>query len=165
MDWIKIKSIGILLINKYKYVLIILLTGIFLMLLPSEKEETLPQITSEKPQPSLQESLSQILSLVDGAGKVEVLLTVKAGEETIYQINQDLSSSEHSTDRQLETVIMTNGSREESGLIKQTNPPVYLGAIVLCQGADNNKVKLSIVEAVKSVTGLPSNCISVLKMK
>lgn len=165
MDWMKIKSQSSVLISKYKYIFLILLSGIFLMLLPNEKEEATVTIHAEKPQPSLQESLSQILSLVEGAGRVEVLLTTKSGEETIYQTNQDYSSGESNLDRHMDTVIVTNGSREERGLIRQMNPPVYLGAIVLCQGADSNKVKLSIVEAVKSVTGLPSNCISVLKMK
>ena len=54
---------------------------------------------------------------------------------------------------------------EESGLIRQINPPAYLGAIVVCQGADNNTVRLAIVEAVSRATGLGADKISVLKMR
>jgi stage III sporulation protein AG len=43
--------------------------------------------------------------------------------------------------------------------------PQYLGAIVVCQGADRSDVRLAIVEAVSALTGLGADKISVLKMK
>ena len=59
----------------------------------------------------------------------------------------------------------SDSSRNETGLIRQIIPPVYRGAVVLCQGAENANIRLQIVEAVKSVTGLSSDHITVLKMK
>ena len=41
----------------------------------------------------------------------------------------------------------------------------YLGAIILCQGADHADVKLQITQAVSRATGLGTDRISVLKMK
>ena len=61
--------------------------------------------------------------------------------------------------------MTTDSDRNETGLVHQINPPVYLGAVVLAQGADNPVVKLSIVEAVSKVTGLGADKISVLKMQ
>ena len=58
-----------------------------------------------------------------------------------------------------------NIRRADPGLVRQVNPPEYLGAVVLCQGADNPSVKLSIVEAVSKATGLTTDRITVLKMK
>jgi len=40
-----------------------------------------------------------------------------------------------------------------------------MGAVIVCQGADDPQVRLSIVDAVSKVTGLGSDKISVLKMK
>jgi stage III sporulation protein AG len=86
-----------------------------------------------------------------------VLLTPASGKETLYQTNENGDDSD--------TVIITDSSRNESGLIRQVNPPVYLGAIVLCQGGDRPSVRLAIVDAVSKVTGLGADRISVLKMK
>ena len=61
--------------------------------------------------------------------------------------------------------MVTGSDRSEKGLVRQINPPEYLGAVVLCQGADNAAVKLAIVEAVSKATGLSTDRITVLKMK
>ena len=162
MDWIANKEQIVEYIKKYRFVLLVLLLGLFLMLLPEPEQAEMPvQVPVRETPPSLQESLSEILSHVSGAGVVKVLLTQAAGEETVYQTDDDLSSD--GTRRQV--VIVTNASREEIGLIRQINPPAYLGAVVLCQGADSATVRLSIVEAVANATGLTSDRITVLKMK
>lgn len=162
MDWVKLKSSGMEAVKKYRYVLLVVLAGILLMALPESKEEQeKPEKTAEASQPCLQESLSDILSQIAGAGKVKVLLTEAAGEQTIYQTDENYAGS----DIRRQTVLVTNVSREEAGLVKQVNPPTYQGAIVLCQGADSASVRLSIVEAVSNATGLSTDKISVLKMK
>lgn len=43
--------------------------------------------------------------------------------------------------------------------------PTYQGAIVVCQGADDPGVKLALVQAVASVTGLGTDQITVVKMR
>lgn len=162
MDWVSLKSNGLDGIKKYRYVLLVVLAGIFLMTLPEgRKESEEPQQTIETTQPVLQDSLAEILSQIAGAGKVKVLLTEAAGEQTIYQTDEDHSSS----DIRRQTVLVTNSSREETGLVRQINPPTYQGAIILCQGADSAAIRLSIVEAVANATGLSTDKISVLKMK
>lgn len=162
MDWVKLKSSGMEAVKKYRYVLLVVLAGILLMALPESKEEQeKPEKTVEASQPCLQESLTDILSQIAGAGKVKVLLTEAAGELTIYQTDENYAGS----DIRRQTVLVSNASREEAGLVKQVNPPTYQGAIVLCQGADSASVRLSIVEAVSNATGLSTDKISVLKMK
>jgi len=63
------------------------------------------------------------------------------------------------------TITVTGTNRNEEGLIKQINPPTYLGAIIICQGADSASVRLAIVDAVSKLTGLGADSIAVLKMK
>ena len=96
---------------------------------------------------------------------LKVLLTEAVGAETIYQTDEDRNLSNNSESVRVETVIVTNADREEQGLIRTVTPPVYLGAIIVCQGGDQPAVKLSIVQAVSSVTGISSERITVLKMK
>lgn len=162
MDWITGKEQISGFIKKYRYMFLILLIGIFLMSLPDVAETEQEHTTGiQMPEPDLQESLADFLSKVSGAGKVDVLLTELEGERTHYQVDEDISQE----DVRRDTVVVTDANRVETGLVRQVDPPVYLGAVVLCQGADNAAVRLSIVEAVKSVTGLSSDRITVLKMK
>ena len=147
-------------VKKYQYVLWAVLLGVFLMLLPQKKEEPEREIPAQTEAAlTLEEELSVILSKISGVGKAEVLLTELSGSSTIYQT--DTAQNQGNSD----TVIVMDRNREEQGLVKQVLPPVYKGALVVCQGADSASVRLNVVDAVKSVTGLSSDCITVLKMK
>ena len=148
--------------KKYRVVILILIFGIALLTFPEKKQEEpmqTPVVHTEKS--SLEASLADILSQIHGAGKVEVLLTQAAGERITYQTDEDISG----TDTRRNTVLITNSDRDETGLVRQVLPPVYQGAIVVCQGADSAQIRLAVVEAVMCVTGLTSDRISVLKMK
>ena len=154
-------------IQKNKYVVLVLLIGIVLMLLPSKKEDTaqVESTTKEVSILSVEERLTQILQQVEGAGEVQVMLTEASGEETIYQANEDQSQNDTLSSIQKDTVTITDSKRNEQGLIRQQNPPKYLGAIVVCRGGDKPSIRLAIIDAVSKVTGLGTDKISVLKMK
>lgn len=163
MDWIAQKRRLWELLKQYRYVALVILIGLFLLWLPTESTPE-PSVASEEPsvaQTTLQEELSQLLSEVSGAGKVTVLLTQAKGEETLYQEDARVSD----TESQYDTVVITGSDRMETGLIRQVIPPIFQGAVVLCQGADSPQVQLAMVEAVKCATGLTADCITVLKMK
>ena len=165
MDWLAYKATAQEYIKKYKYIIIAILAGILMMTYPGPKSSTVVVHQEEEKIDNLEESLAQILSKVYGAGKVEVLLSEASGEQTIYQANENRSKTSENTDIRTDTVLVTDSNRNEAGLIRQINPPVYQGAIVLCQGADSASVQLAIVQAVGDVTGLTSDRITILKMK
>lgn len=156
-------------LNKYKYVALVILIGVVLMLLPSRKEKTTLQTTATSQNSVLEdpidEKLTEILRNTNGVGDVYVLLTKGEGEETIYQTDSDSTIGENDSNVHSSTVTVTDSQRGQSGLIRQINPARYLGAVVVCQGADDPQVRLQVVDAVSKATGLKSNCISVLKMK
>lgn len=153
---------------RYKYILLIFAVGIVLMLFPTDSKKTEQQSVQVQEQPKsetlrLEEQLSALLSQLAGAGKVQVLLTEATGQQTVYQENRDTSQQSETT--KTSTVIVSGSTRGQEGLVCQVNPPTYLGAVVLCQGADLPSVRLSITEAVSNATGLGYHKISVLKMK
>lgn len=154
-------------LKKYRYPAIILAVGVVLMSLPTREEaDSLPQTTQPiAEQTSLADSLEDILSKMEGVGSVRVLLTEAQGGETIYQTDEDQNNGENSSSLREETVILSDERRTETGLVRQKIPPVYRGAIIVCQGADQPAVKLAIVNAVANVTGIGADRISVLKMK
>lgn len=162
MDWLRTLKKGGRLSRKYACALLVLLLGIGLMLFPKHTEmvETVePETTAVEY--SLEESLEAILSQIDGAGKVQVLLTVAQGTETVYQTD----TAETADSVKVETVIVTDAGKAQQGLIRQVNPEIYLGAVVVCQGGGSSAVQLAITKAVSAATGLTADKITVLKMK
>ena len=163
MDWIGTKERIQDFLKRYWYVALVLAVGLILMAIPSDKNDTeAPEQIALTDTPVLQEELEQILTQIRGAGKVRVLLTESSGAQTVYQTDQDTRGEGNSN---LKTVIVTDADRNQKGLIYRIDPPVYLGAVIVCQGGDSAAVKLAIVEAVSSVTGLSTDRITVLKMK
>lgn len=167
MDWMSVTGKIRTLAGRYKYVLLILLAGILLMSLPEAREEP---IKPDAPLPetgsrSKSEELEEILSQIDGVGKVRVMLTEAAGSETIYQTDEDRNQSSDAEDLRVETVIVSGSDRTEKGLVRTIVPPVYLGAIIVCQGGDSPVVRLSVIQAVSNVTGIGTDRITVVKMK
>lgn len=155
--------------QKYKYVILVLAFGLVLMLLPERKNEQPSSDPASRAQSQAEETdevrLARILSQIHGAGEVQVLLSLSKGEETLFQTDDDISMEESSSQTRIETVVISQTDRTETGLIRQVNPPVYQGAVIVCQGGDDPRVKLAIVDAVSNITGLGSDRISVLKMK
>ena len=156
-------------LQKYKFVALIILIGIVLMLLPNntQKKETKDgtQTNEIQDEINIEEELEEILKQTDGVGNVKVLLTKGEGEETIYQTDTESANKETERTKRSNTVTVTDSDRSQTGLVKQVNPPTYLGAVIVCQGGDNPQVQLKVIDAVSKATGLGANCISVLKMK
>lgn len=168
MDLTQMKNKVLTALGKHKYALAILALGLVFVLLPTttEREQTQIQQTQQTVTQvqDTQQALETLLSRVEGAGKVEVLLTYAAGPLTVYQEDADITEGE-STVTRYQTIIIRDSNGSETGLVQQVIPAQYLGAVILCQGADKPKVKLAIVEAVSKATGLGADQISVLKMK
>ncbi len=152
-------------IKKYRYAAIVLVVGIILMVIPISKGDEAPppvQPSAVEEEEDLAQQLQDILSTIRGAGQVRVLLSVASGEKVIYQMDEDRQADDSV---RLETVIVTDSERNQTGLVQQIQSPVYLGAVVVCQGAEKPEVRLAIVEAVRNATGLGADKISVLDMK
>lgn len=154
-------------LKKYRYVLLVLLLGIVLMSIPSKTEQKVKQPERHKQTEitdDLQVRLAQVLSKIQGVGKVEVMLTQASGQEYIYQMDEDSDEDNDGCSVNKKTVILSDSSRNESALIKKTIPAQYLGAIIVCQGADRPQVRLALMEAVTKITGLGSDRIAIVKM-
>jgi len=168
MDRIKVKAAVAAAVKKYGYALVILLAGILLLMLPKKTASASDTEGISVQQPcilSMEERLSDILSHVSGAGKVRVLLTQAKGEETVYQTDQQATSAENSGSTRMETVTVTGADRTEQALVRQVICATYMGAVIVCEGADDPSVCFAIVSAVSKATGLGADKITVLKTK
>lgn len=163
-------------IKKYKYALLILLLGIALLLLPSGKKETKTQSEPTKAAADddayaalTEQRLTEMLSKIQGAGRVEVMLTLRRGSRTQYQ--SDTQNSEETSDdgtrraSEQKTVILSEGSAYDKAAVSAVDYPLFQGALVVSEGADTASVKLALMQAVSALTGLSSDQITVVKMK
>lgn len=110
-----------------------------------------------------EERIRTLLEQVEGVGTASVRLSAAASEETVYLENKKLASDgreESST-----TVTVPKGSGTSEAVVVKKLRPELLGCVVACTGADSDAVRLRVVSAVRSLTGLPTDRITVLKSK
>ena len=155
--------------TRYRLPVLLLLAGIVLISFPARSTTQVKSITQDAELSfdlaATQKRLAEVLQTVEGAGRVELMLTLSAGPETIYQTNDRRVSSESGLTAEKDTVLLSQSGAEKSPVVVQMRYPRFQGALVVCDGADSPSVRLSIVEAVSSLTGLASAHISVIKMK
>ncbi|MEA4895329.1 MAG: stage III sporulation protein AG [Oscillospiraceae bacterium] len=147
---------GLLGILKNKYALIVLAAGLILILWPgsSKKEET-PATELTAPAFSITDEetrLASQLSRIKGAGKVSVLLSVKGSA------SRELAEGEEGT------LVVSENGKERVVDLYYVNPD-YLGAVIVCEGADSAEVRLKVSKAVAVYTGLGMDEITVLSMQ
>lgn len=149
--------------ERYKYALLVVLAGVFLLLLPDsdmeKKTAQPPPDTSALSAEELEEKLAHTLSQIQGAGRVSVALTVKEGARQVLarDVEQDVEEINQ------EHVLVSEGSGRQSVVPLQSIGPVYQGALVVCDGGDDSRVRLQVLEGVRVLTGLSSDKISVSK--
>ena len=157
-------------ISKFRLPLLIFAAGLLLMLLPTGKRstqavQTAAQAAQTQELTPSQEEMEAILSRIDGVGRVDLLLTLRTSGASVYQTDTRTVTSGSGTTEECQTVFgQTSGSGKEP-VVQTTLAPQYQGALVGCDGADRASVRLAVVQAVTSLTGLGSNQIAVVKMK
>lgn len=117
---------------------------------------------------TLEEKLKSVLSKTEGAGRVEVMITLQSSDEKIYATDEktNYKSSDSVTERTYdEQYVLSDGNSDDGGIVLKTNAPEIKGVIVVCDGGDNSAVANQITNAVCASLGIQSNCVSVLKMK
>lgn len=124
----------------------------------------------------LETRLTEILSNIQDAGKVSVMITLKTGSEIIPAMNQSISDkttnendqeggtriiNEQSTSGDV-VVVGEQGGASKPLVLKEINPEIN-GVIIVAEGAKNPKVKLLLTEAVQTVLDVPAYRVSVFQ--
>ena len=116
----------------------------------------------------LEKRLKDILSKIDGAGKVDVMVTLHSeGEKLILKDSADSKSAISFGNEAVngeKTVMQKDGSKEQPFVRKITKAEIR-GVIVCADGADNQKTKNEIISACTAVLDVPVTRVSVVKRK
>ena len=144
----------------------------------AQKNQTIQEKESQVvEQNELEQKLETILSKIEGAGNVEVLITYSQSSELVpvYNESSTVSTTEESDQQggtrrieenttQKEVIYEENSGQKELVTQKVINPKVE-GAIILAEGAEDSTVKTNIVQAVEAVTGIATHKIQVFTSK
>lgn len=133
-----------------------------------------------------EERLKTVLSSVEGAGQVQVMITAKASREQVVEKDVIKSSTNvtetdsaggkrvSSENSYSESTLYENGRTSSDGLSSgQTNSPYVIkelepeieGVVVVTQGGDDLLVVNEITESVSVLFNLPVHKIKVVKME
>ena len=149
--------------GRYRYILLAVLAGAVLLLMPGKTEQTEKGRTQEKEisfdLQAEEHRLERILSQIQGAGRVTVMLTVKEGTRQVLAKDTRLSEREQSST----AVVVSSGSGQEEPVFLQSIYPRFQGALVVCDGGGDARIKLELLEAMRALTGLGAEKIAVCK--
>ncbi len=164
--------------------IIILLAGSFLFN-PNETKDTLKDASSvtsgdkgsgsQSPMSGedmvidIENRLSELLSQVEGAGQVRVMVYADTSTEQIpaYNNEQDTRNDER-TDGKTSEISETRQlalSGDDSPIILKTIVPQIKGVVVVAEGADDMLIKAQLNNAVCTLLGIPEHRVQILKHK
>lgn len=143
---------------KLYFTLAALCIVLLLLIKPSaDTPEPTPAAAPPEPEESyseaLERSLEEIISQIQGVGKVSVMVTVEGTAKKVYAADKSESDSKNDE----KTVIL--GSKE--ALLESTEYPRVKGVLVVCSGGKSAAVKEKVVDAVSTVLEIPTSKVCV----
>lgn len=158
-------------LRQYKFVLIVIVIGLVLLMIPStndslEEAASIIEKTEEDfSVEALEAKLEETLAEIDGAGRVQVMLTVQGGMKRVLAQDGRMEQEGSDVQRETEVVVVSSGSGGEETVLVQQIYPQFQGALVVAGGGGDPTVRLKLTEAVAALTGLGADKISICKGK
>ena len=181
--------------KNYTNILILVLVGILLVIGSNFFKSSTSTITTENSnvqknniteannlsveqyQIGLRNELKNVLQLIKGIGRVEVIIYCESGEEQIPAFNNNETNSntvEKATDGSSRnitqksngsTIVVTNEGGDSKALIIKKNKPKVTGIFIVAEGAEDKVIELQVSKAVASLYDIPENKVNVYPMK
>ena len=116
----------------------------------------------------IESKLEKVLSNIEGAGDVSVMVTVESSPQLVIATSkEEKTTSNNSTNSNsnnitvVETPVIVTKNGVSSPLVLQEIQPKITGVIVVAQGANDAKVRLELLKAVQSVLNIEISCIEI----
>jgi len=138
--------------------------------------ESSQEASKEKGSTDREKRLKDVLSVIQGAGQVDVMITYKTGKEVVPAMNTVESSTEteekdsnggvrRTTQTDVNTQPVSMDSPDGSQpLISRENEPEVQGVIVVAEGAEDIQVRIGLQQAVQTLLGIQSDQVEVFVM-
>lgn len=179
--------------RRIENLVIILIVGIIIIIVASsftgdgknkkntqqaKDEIVLVSVGTEDKITKLEQRLESILSEIEGAGTVKVMVTGITDGEVVHAYNQieenSITEEKDNTERtgrtdeyrrEQEMVFIEASTGERVPVVIKSYEPEIKGVVVVADGAGSSAVRQDIKAAVEALTGLPAHKINVLKRK
>lgn len=168
--WDKIKGI-----KHFEIIIVVAFCAILLLIYSStfssdnQQENTLTALTTEEYANYLENKLSNVLSQINGAGNVSVMITLSCGIEYVYATNtteetttQTVAGTTTTQTTKTEEIILVSVSGKNSPIIIRENLPKVSGVVVVSSGANNISVMLELQKAVMALLEVNAEDIEIL---
>lgn len=136
------------------------------------KKNSTTEMKTKKQVTKIEEEMEQILSRIDGAGKVKVMITYDGTVEyiTANTINKNKTTSQdgdrlNDTTSEVISPVIVNQNGESGPVILKEVQPDIKGVIIVAEGAYNKSVKLELMRAVMVALDVGAENIEVFVMK
>lgn len=155
------------LLERYKWILLVMAVGLVLLALPGGKESMRAQEQRQACMPQsfdlaeTEQKFSKALSEISGAGEVTVVLSVKTGTRQLLAEDSSYEEEEDGVKEKTATVVLSKGSGVEEAVKLQEIYPQFQGALIISSGGNDAVVRLKLTEATAALTGLGANKISI----
>lgn len=153
-------------------VLLVLIVSVYYTLFANDsktEESAISYTSSLEYCKVLEQKLCSVLSNVNGAGNVSVMITLESGPELkiATQIDEKTNTNTNSNGTTtsvtvVEEPIIVTQNGEEQPLVLMEILPVVKGVVVVAEGAKDVKVRLDLLEAVQALLGLANSNIQIL---
>jgi len=154
--------------KKYRYPALILALGLLLLLIPAGKQEketpepAAPQAASDFDLETFTRQAEALLSGIQGAGKVRLLLTLEDDGRRSYLLEEN-GSDERDRQQREARAVLERVDGDDLPVPVTLVYPRFRGAVAVCGGADSPGTVLRIKETIGSLTGLGMDRITVIK--
>ena len=133
-----------------------------------EKEESQPQtMVQGSYEQQMEKRLEKILSTIDGVGNVNVFVMTETSVKTIYAGNEDLKTNGENTNsknQSIEIVFEKNGTTTKPIVSLEIYPEIT-GVLIVAEGADDEKLRLCVINAVSVALDIENSKVEVLSGK
>ncbi|MBR5579635.1 MAG: stage III sporulation protein AG [Lachnospiraceae bacterium] len=127
---------------------------------------------------SAEKKLEELLSFMEGAGKVKVMITLDSLGEKVLEKDTPVernvvtetdagggSRNTNNMNSQESTVYITDSRGNKIPYVVTETLPAVKGVTVVCSGGDNDLVEKNITEVIQALFGIEVHKIKIVKMK
>ena len=166
----QVKHIGLIVTIIFILILVIILFGDFNLFAKSSSTTSVSSneityTTSLEYEKAMEDKLKNLIARIKGAGRVDVMLTLDSGTSVVLASNDETKtvsngSSSTTTVSASPIILQQNGSNMP--LIVEEVIPRIKGVVIVSSGAKDVNVRLNILNAVQTLTGLTNSKIQIL---
>ena len=113
----------------------------------------------------LENELESLVSDINGAGRVKVMITLESCYENVYAkeygSKENFNENSHTYEDSEEYIIVKKGSNNEECLVIKVYEPQVKGEAVIAEGAADSTVKMAITQTVCALFDISSAKVSV----